>query len=130
MTIDEALRSYLLTVTPITSRVVARIYPAVASAGAVAPYITYTEIAVNEAAVNNAESYNKYYQFTVYAKTYSETRVLIEALETAFYHKPIATYSGIRLLGGSLSGSRDLPFDTTSALFSAAVDIKMNYVKS
>jgi hypothetical protein len=129
MNIDQALYTYLQSVTAITAKVSTRIYPAIAAQGATYPYITYQEIGLDEGETNEAEHYRKYYQLTIYARNYTDARDIAELIETAFYHKPLATYTGIRIAGGSLAGSRDIQPDTATGVFARAVDVRLNYLK-
>jgi len=130
MTIDSAVRTYLLTLTGITTYIVDRIYPAtIEPANSVTPYIIYAEINSQEGIINEAESYDKFYQFTIYADTYTLSQSLKESIKSAFYHKPNASYTDVYIKTAAFRGSRDFPYDPISKVYAASVDIKIEYIK-
>jgi hypothetical protein len=130
MTIDQAVKEYLLSITAISTAISTRLYPAVASNGSTVPYVLYNTIGRDEGEINNTfGSYFKYFQFTVFARTYLETVTIGELIISAFCNKPLKSYTGIQIINGNISGERDLSFDTENELYSKAIDIKVNYAK-
>ena len=130
MTIDTALRTYLKSFPALYAKVGEKIFPAIAADATVAPYMTFNEIGVNQGGGNEVENYEKYYQFSIYAKTYTAMREIVEIMETIFFNRPgPAVYAGIKIVGGTLNGSRDMPLDLTSGNYSAALDVKIKYYK-
>jgi hypothetical protein len=130
MTIDAAIRTYLLTITGLTDLIVDRIYPATAEPGlSVYPYILYSEINSTTGAVNESENYDKYYQFTIYSKTYDQCQIIKELIKTSFYHMPKADYTDVAVMKAVFNGNHDFAYDELNECYSASVDIIVSYVK-
>jgi hypothetical protein len=130
MTIDAAVRTYLLTITGLTALIVDRIYPATAEPGlSIYPYVLYSEINSIEGTTNEAEGYDKYYQFTIYSKDYDQCQAIKELIKSAFYHKPNANYTDIYIKTANFNGSHDFSYDALNECYSASIDIIVSYVK-
>lgn len=135
MTIDEAVRTYLMTQTAVTAKVgtspSSRIYPVEAPAGAALPYIVYGVIGRNEGRIQEVKNYRQYYQFSCYSSTgYSDAMAIAEAVADAFYHKPNAGYTGIHLISAALAGVRALPYDQETKVYGAVADVVLEYIKT
>lgn len=128
MTIDEAVRTYLQTVTTLTAKVSTRMYALPAPDSPTLPYITYHGIARPYGDIQEVPNYVKYYQFTLYAGTYSDLTTLKDGIAAAFYFKPSYAQTGVHIISGKLVGERDLTHDEKGAILSAAVDIAVNYI--
>jgi hypothetical protein len=130
MNIDEALRTYLLTVTALTNYVIDRIYPATVNPeNAVYPYILYAEINETPGDINEVENYQKYYQLTVDTKNYDDTQAIKKILKNAFYLGPRVQYSGISIIKGAKIGSHDMPYDPLLDVYEGSIDIKIDYIE-
>ncbi len=131
MTIDEAVRTYLLTVTTLTNQVGTRIYPATLEPSArVYPYLLYAELNRTYGNINTKKNYVKYYQFTVYSQNFDTTQIIKEALLDAFESKPNVQYTGIGIVKGRMTGCGDFPYDAVLNVYGAHVDIKIDYIKT
>lgn len=130
MTITEAVKTYLSSISALTAKVSTRIYPEQAPQTPAYPYIVYSKITRNDGEINSELGhYYQYFQIDVYAKTYKEIDDIAEIVISAFNNKPKIAYSGISIIKGNLNGYRDLPWDKETGVFSNAIDIKINFCK-
>jgi hypothetical protein len=141
MQIETALKTYLLTLTPLTALISTRIYFAQAPENTAQPYIVISK--VSDIKVHSHDGYESArtdrFQFSIFSTSYATCKGIAAALEgngsrtsptgLDCYTGKMGGVSGVTVRGCLHENEIDLGYETESGLYHVACDYFISYVE-
>jgi hypothetical protein len=127
MTLEAAIRIHLDNIPELTALVGNRIFPGVAPEGTLSPYVAFFKI--SGAMSHNLPVAYPRYQFSCFAKSYTEAKEIAEQVRLAFqrYKGILGGAGGVRVKQAVYEGDIDL-YEKDTGLHHVPVDVKFLYM--